>query len=192
MENRPVSEPMRDAANVLATADEIFSAEEVRAAFDRLAREITDDLAEANPVVLAVMTGGVVPAVRLQCRFNFLHQLDYVHATRYRGGTHGGELEWLARPRTPLKGRTVLIVDDILDEGATLAAIQQMCREAGAHRVCTAVLTLKLHDRRVPGVSADYVGLEVPDRYVFGAGMDYGEYLRNVNGIFALAAREDE
>ena len=187
-----MSDQMRDAANVLAAADEVFNAEQVSAAFDRLARDITHDLGDCNPVVLAVMTGGVVPAVRLQCRFEFLHQLDYVHATRYRGGTHGGEIEWLARPRTPLAGRTVLIVDDILDEGATLAAIQQMCREAGAQRVCTAVLTLKLHDRRVPGVSADYVGLEVPDRYVFGAGMDYCEYLRNVNGIFALATRDDE
>lgn len=186
-----MSDHMGDAADVLASADEIYSAEQVSAAFDLLARDISRDLGHSNPVVLAVMTGGVVPAVRLQCRFKFLHQLDYVHATRYGGGTSGGEVEWLARPRTPLEGRTVLIVDDILDEGATLAAIQGMCREAGAERVCTAVLTLKLHDRRVPGVTADYVGLEVPDRYVFGAGMDYCEYLRNVNGIFALATGED-
>ena len=175
-----------EVARVRAIADEIHGPAAVAAALDRLASRISAALAGRNPVVLAVMTGGVVPAVRLQRRFDFLHQLDYVHATRYVGGTRGGEVQWLAHPRLPLKGRSVLIVDDILDEGFTLRAIQGYCREAGARSLHTAVLTRKRHDRVVPGVEADFVGLEVPDRYVFGVGMDYREYLRELDGIYAL------
>jgi hypoxanthine phosphoribosyltransferase len=171
---------------VRATADEIHSPAAVDAALDRLAAAVHASLAERNPVLLAVMNGGVVPAVRLQRRLRFLHQFDYVHATRYASGTRGGEIRWLARPRIPLAGRAALIVDDILDEGHTLKAIQAWCREQGVGSLHTAVLTIKRHDRRVAGVAADFVGLEVPDRYVFGVGMDYREYLRELNGIYAL------
>jgi hypoxanthine phosphoribosyltransferase len=171
---------------VRRTAEEIHSPAAVDAALDRLAAAVHAELADRNPVLLAVMNGGVVPAVRLQQRLRFLHQFDYVHATRYASGTRGGEIRWLARPRIPLEGRAVLIVDDILDEGYTLKAIQAWCREQGVRALHTAVLTVKRHDRRVAGVEADFVGLEVPDRYVFGVGMDYREYLRELNGIYAL------
>ena len=171
---------------VRRTADEIHSPAAVDAALDRLAAAVDESLANENPVLLAVMNGGVVPAVRLQQRLRFLHQFDYVHATRYASGTRGGEIRWLARPRIPLAGRAVLIVDDILDEGHTLKAIQGWCRDQRVGSMHTAVLTIKRHDRRVGGVAADFVGLEVPDRYVFGVGMDYCEYLRELNGIYAL------
>ncbi len=172
---------------VRRSADEVHSPAAVADALDRMSDAISGALAGRDPIVLAVMNGGVVPAVCLQQRFGFLHQFDYIHATRYAGTTSGGEIRWLARPRLPLAGRDVLIIDDILDEGHTLRAIQGFCREAGARAVHTAVLTLKRHDRRVPGVAADFVGLEVPDRYVFGMGMDYCEYLRELDGIYALA-----
>ena len=113
-------------------------------------------------------------------------EFDYLHATRYRGETTGGELVWKHRPATALYGRRVLLVDDILDEGYTLAAVRQWCMEQGATDVRIAALTTKQHTRVIEGIRADYVGLEVPDRYVFGFGMDYHEQGRNLPGIYAL------
>jgi hypoxanthine phosphoribosyltransferase len=114
-----------------------------------------------------------------------------VHATRYRGGTRGEGIDWIARPRTSLDGRTVLIVDDILDEGHTLVAIIEDCRRRGAAEVRSAVLVEKLHQRRAPGLRADYVGLRVEDRYLFGCGMDYHERHRQHAAVYALAKEDD-
>jgi hypoxanthine phosphoribosyltransferase len=168
-------------------AELIHDAEAVQRAVDRMAAEITADLAAANPVLLTVMTGGIVPAVWISTRLNFPHQIDYVHVTRYRGETSGGELHWRARPRIDIGGRSVLIVDDILDEGITLKSVAEHCRELGARDVRIAVLVRKCHDRVIGGVEPDYLGLDVPDRYVFGCGMDYQEYYRNLPAIYALS-----
>ena len=94
----------------------------------------------------------------------------------------------MSKPEISLQGRTVLVIDDILDEGHTLEQVLEFCRDAGASRVFSAVLIEKQHDRRIPGISADFVGLQVEDKYVFGFGMDYRNYLRNLNGIYALGA----
>jgi hypoxanthine phosphoribosyltransferase len=190
-DDRAAEADLAEIRRVRDTAEEIHGPAAVRAALDRLAGAVAGTLAGHRPIVLAVMTGGVVPAVRLQRRFDFLHEFDYVHATRYGGGTRGGEIEWLARPRLGLRDRAVLIVDDILDEGYTLRAIQGLCREAGVRSLHTAVLTRKRHDRCVADVTADFIGLDVPDRYVFGVGMDYHEYFRQLDGIYALAGGSD-
>lgn len=171
-------------------ADMIHDARAVEDAIERMAVEITADLSGANPVLLTVMTGGIVPAVWLSTRLQFPHQIDYVHATRYVGETKGGRLEWRARPRIDLAGRSVLIVDDILDEGITLAAVAEYCREDGAADVRVAVLVRKLHERNLADMKPDYLGLDVPDRYVFGCGMDYQEYYRNLPAIYALAEED--
>ncbi|MCC5856850.1 MAG: hypoxanthine-guanine phosphoribosyltransferase [Ectothiorhodospiraceae bacterium] len=176
-----------DIAAALAAADRLYDDRQVEAALDRMAEEITAELRDTLPVVLCVMVGALIPAGRLLPKLEFPLEVDYVHATRYRGETAGGELVWLARPRTALKGRTVLIIDDILDEGHTLQGIIQDCYARGASTVRTAVLVKKLHDRCVSGVSAEYVGLTTEDRYVFGSGMDYRDMLRNVPGIYAAA-----
>ena len=170
---------------VYEEAECLYSQEQVEAAIDRMAGAISADLAQKNPLVLAVMSGAMIPAGILLSRLDFPLQLDYIHASRYRGDTAGGQLEWRVAPRFTLEGRCVLVVDDILDEGLTLQAILQSCREQGASEVLSAVLVKKLHQRNV-GIEADYVGLEVEDRYVFGYGMDYKEYLRNAPGIFAV------
>jgi len=170
---------------VYEEAECLYSQEQVEAAIDRMAGAISADLAQKNPLLLAVMSGAMIPAGILLSRLDFPLQLDYIHASRYRGDTAGGQLEWRVAPRFTLEGRCVLVVDDILDEGLTLQAILQSCREQGASEVLSAVLVKKLHQRNV-GIEADYVGLEVEDRYVFGYGMDYKEYLRNAPGIFAV------
>lgn len=174
---------------VYAKADRLYSESEVEAALDRMADAITARLKDSDPLVLCVMTGGIVAAGKLLTRLNFPLQLDYMHATRYRGATEGGALHWLARPATPLQGRAVLVVDDILDEGWTLAAILEECKVQGASAVYSAVLVDKKRNRK-NDLHADFVGLEVADRYVFGYGMDYHTYLRNAPGIFAVSHHE--
>jgi hypoxanthine phosphoribosyltransferase len=177
---------------ILARADRLANRQEVEQALDRMAGEITRDLAGRDPLVLAVMIGGLMPTAWLLQRLEFPLQLDYVHASRYRGGTRGGEaIDWLARPRTPLDGRAVLVVDDILDEGHTLAAILDDCRRQGAAQVRSAVLIEKRHARRVAGLQADYTGLRVEDRYLFGCGMDYHEHHRQHAAVYALAKEDD-
>ncbi len=170
---------------VYEQADCLFTREQVEGAIIRMADAITVDLAGKNPLVLAVMSGALIPAGILLSHLDFPLQIDYIHASRYRGKTDGGELHWRVQPRFELKDRAVLVVDDILDEGLTLQAILEACREGGATEVHSAVLVKKLHERNI-GIEADYVGLEVEDRYVFGYGMDYKEYLRNAPGIFAV------
>ncbi len=181
-----------DFQGILSRAEQLHSAEDVAGALDRMAAEVRRDLEGRDPLVLAVMVGGMIPATWLIQRLSFPHQLDYVHATRYRGGTRGGPaLEWRASPRSDLRDRHVLVVDDILDEGPTLAAILGACRAQGAASVRAAVLVKKRHDRCVAGLAPDYIGVEVEDRYVFGCGMDYRERFRQLPAIYALAP-EDE
>ncbi|WP_027852891.1 hypoxanthine-guanine phosphoribosyltransferase [Marinobacterium litorale] len=172
---------------VYMESDLLFSENEVRTAIDRMARDITDALIDADPVVFTVMNGGLVIAGQLLPRLNFPLEASYLHATRYRNTTSGHELEWKVPPMVEFTGRPVLIIDDILDEGHTLAAIIDYCKAQGASQVQCAVLVDKLHDRKArPDLKADYVGLEVEDRYLFGYGMDYQGYWRNAPGIFAV------
>jgi hypoxanthine phosphoribosyltransferase len=175
------------ARQVWRDADCLHDQAAVERALDRMAGEITQALGESNPLLLCVMNGGLVAAGQLLTRLHFPLQVDYLHATRYRGDVEGAaELHWLVRPQIPLDGRDVLVIDDILDEGRTLAGILDYCRQHDAASVRSAVLVMKHHDRRDPRIHADFVGVEVEDRYVFGYGMDYKEYLRNVPGIYAV------
>lgn len=160
--------------------------EAVEAALDKMADEITAKLAEKNPLILCVLTGAIIPMGHLLTRLNFTLEIDYIHATRYRGETAGADLQWKAKPTTSLKDRVVLVIDDILDEGHTLKGIIEYLHKEEVSEVYSAVLVEKHHDRRVEGLNADFVGLDVDDHYVFGYGMDYKGYLRNAPGIYAV------
>lgn len=168
-------------------ARQLYSLAELDAAIARMAEAISADLADKDPLLITVMNGGVFLAGRLLPLLDFPLEVDYLHATRYRGGTEGGQMQWLATPETPLLNRHVVILDDILDVGTTLLAIIEACHAQQAASVRTAVLVDKQHDRKAaPDLRADYTGVEAEDRYLFGAGMDYKGYWRNAPGIYAL------
>ena len=170
---------------ILETADEICSADCVAAEVSRVAREITARLADREPVVLGVMRGSVVFAGQLLPQLRFPLHFDYLDVTRYGGATKGGEITWKVSPGTAVDGRVVLVLDDILDEGHTLAAIRQKLLQAGAKEFYSAVFAQKDTGREKP-IAADFVGLTVPNRYVFGFGMDvYGAW-RNLPAIYAM------
>jgi hypoxanthine phosphoribosyltransferase len=175
---------LEEIKHVQATADLLHSEQEIELAIDKMAQEINIALADRNPLLLCVMNGGVVTFGKLLTRLSIPLTIDAINASRYQNLTSGGSIEWLAKPVTSLKGRTVLLVDDILDEGITLQAICQYCREQGATAVYSAVLVDKILDHQKP-ITADFIGLKVENRYVFGYGMDYKGYLRNAPGIYA-------
>ena len=169
------------------SADLLYSQAEVERALERMAADIATDIGDTDPLLISVMTGGMVTSSELFTRLKCPVQLDYLHATRYDGTRGSDKLKWITRPSQSLAGRTVLVVDDILDEGLTLAAILEYCNEQRARAVYSAVLVEKLHNRKPADLRADYVGLRVEDRYVFGYGMDYHGYWRNLKGIYAVA-----
>ena len=172
--------------NALHNADVLFTREQIDAEIARMGREIDTALGGERPVFLTVMHGALIFAGQLALQIRTDLEFDYVHATRYRGQTSGSDLHWLRRPEVPLHDRTVVLVDDILDEGHTLKAVRDACLEMGARRVLLAVMCTKLHGRRAHGIEADFSGVDLPDRYVFGYGMDYHEQARNLPAIYAL------
>ena len=173
------------ATKLLADADLICSEAEVQSAVDRVAAAVSMAMARDNPLVLAIMGGATIFAGHLLPKLAFPLEFDYLHATRYGDATTGGELAWIVEPRAAVSGRTVLLVDDILDEGITLAAIRERVLRQGAVRCLTAVLADKDIGRSKP-IVPDFRGLTLPNRFVFGFGMDVRGAWRNLPAIYAV------
>jgi hypoxanthine phosphoribosyltransferase len=173
--------------DILDRSECLYHFADIQKSFDQMAEAITEKLEHTNPLVLCVMIGAMIPAGHLLTRLNFPLEIDYIHVTRYRGTNRGGDLHWLVQPRQSLKNRTVLVIDDIMDGGLTLAAIIDYCKQMDAKAVHSAVMVNKRRTRE-PGVNCepDFFALETEDRYVYGFGLDYEEYLRNLPGIYAL------
>jgi len=172
-------------------AELIFDVKQITSALSLQAKQINTYLQKlpdsSEPaIILPVMNGGLIYAGQLLPLINTPVQVDYIHATRYRNTTEGFSLEWKVYPQHELSNRVVIILDDILDEGLTLDAIVKFCEDKGAKKVLSAVLVTKQHDRRSENIIADFSALDVPDRYVFGFGMDYKGHLRNLDSIYAL------
>ena len=165
----------------------IYPKEEIEAAFDRMAKEMGERLADTNPVFLCVLLGGIVPLGNLLTRLDFQMEINYLHVSSYGIKNRIGELHWKAEPTIDIAGRTVVIVDDILDTGITLRELLDYCKEKQAKDVYTAVMLDKRKPRKPGGVeSADFTALSIEDLFVFGYGLDYSEYLRNLPGIYAI------
>lgn len=176
----------------LANADLLYERTALESVIADMGRQIDAALDGERAVFLTVMNGALIFAGQLALAIRTDLEFDYVHATRYRGATAGSELMWLREPQVPLRDRVVLLVDDILDEGHTLKAVREDCYARGAKKVLIASLCTKQHDRLVEGIASDFNGVELPDRYVFGYGMDYHEQGRNLPGIYALNAGNGE
>jgi hypoxanthine phosphoribosyltransferase len=175
-----------DLERVYREAQQLYSPSEVAAALDSMAARISADLAHRNPLVVAVMHGGIFAAVNLCSRFQFLYEFDYVHVGRYGRNLDGGELEWIVRPGKSCRNRVVLLVDDVLDKGLTLTALQAAMHEASVAELRTAVLVSKDTDNPGSRPPVDYVGLSAGREYLFGCGMDYRGYWRHSAGLFAV------
>lgn len=173
------------AREVLQQAEQLCTAEAVQLALHRVAQQINAALCDAHPLVLSVMGGAVVFSGQLLPLLEFPLDFDYVHVTRYGDARRGGEMHWKVSPHESVKGRVVLLLDDILDEGHTLAALRQRVLELGAVQCYSAVFADKQHGRVKP-IHADFVGMDVPNRFVFGYGMDIEGAWRNLPAIYAV------
>jgi hypoxanthine phosphoribosyltransferase len=177
---------------VLAKATCLYTKGQVETALDQMAEQINRKLSEANPIFLCVVLGGIVPLGNLLPRLNFPLEIDYVHASRYHNDITGKNLIWKGRPTIPLQGRTVIVVDDILDGGLTLNGVLEYCIQQQAGQLYSAVLVDKVSARLPGGLPrADFTGLTVDNHYVFGYGMDYKGYLRNAPGIYRVAPEHE-
>ncbi|MGA9572866.1 MAG: hypoxanthine-guanine phosphoribosyltransferase [Lysobacterales bacterium] len=175
-----------DPRALLKKSTVLFNREEVQAAVQKMADEINRYYGDKPVVMISVLTGAIVPAAWLVTKLKMPVQMDFVHATRYRGGLYGAELEYRVPPRLNLEDKHVLIVDDIFDEGNTLAAIKGSVEKRKARSVRMAALVRKVHDRGLPRDYVDFIGLDVPDVYVFGCGMDAYEEWRHLDEILVL------
>jgi hypoxanthine phosphoribosyltransferase len=180
-----MSVSIQHARDILQQAELLCPAEQVQASLHKVARQINAALADTHPLVLSVMGGAVVFTGQLLPLLDFPLDFDYVHVSRYGDATHGGKICWKVSPCENVRGRVVLVLDDILDEGHTLAALRQRVMELGASRFCSAVFADKRHGRDKP-IHADFVGVELPDRFVFGYGMDIEGAWRNLPAIYAV------
>lgn len=188
-QNHRVALTPEKARQVLDAAERLCSAAVVSEAVTRVAQEISAQLGDSFPLVLSIMRGSVVFAGQLLPQLRFPLEFDYLDVTRYGDATRGGEISWKVTPGTSVGGRVVLVLDDILDEGQTLAAVRRKLLESGAVKVYSAVFADK-DTGRVKPASADFVGLKLPDRYVFGFGMDVSGAWRNLPEIYALKDSE--
>ncbi len=177
--------PSAQARDFLRNAEIICTAEQVQAAVARVAREISAALADSHPLVLSVMGGAVVFTGQLLPLLDFPLDFDYLHVTRYGSRQEGGALKWKVKPGEHVAGRVVLVLDDILDEGETLAEVRRRVLELGAAACHCAVFADKANGRTKP-IRADFTGIEVPDRFVFGFGMDIEGAWRNLPAVYAL------
>ena len=176
---------VRDA---LRGAELVHDAQAVERAVDRVAVALTADLQDADPIFVAVLHGGLTFAGMLMRRLVFPLQQGYVHVGRYGDAQEGGELHFKAADTPPLDGRCVVLLDDILDQGATLKFLVDWAGEQGARKVYSACLvekTLAVANPSRP--TLNYAALACDDRFLLGCGMDYAGYGRNLPGIYAVA-----
>src|ERR1700754_2563291 len=177
-----------EALHIFSHSEEIVSADDVNASISGMAPAIRDEMSEDFPLVLSVMGGAAVFTGMLLPHLDFPLEFDYIHLTRYRNTTQGShDMQWRVAPAESVKDRVVLVLDDILDEGETMAAIRDRILAMGAKRFMSAVLCEKVISKAKP-LRPDFCGFQVPDRYVFGCGMDAKGYWRNLPTIRALTA----
>lgn len=172
-------------------AELLFAEEAVEQGIEQLAAKVAEEYQDRNPLVLCVMNGGLYLTGQLLRHWNFPMTLDYVHATRYRLKTLGRDVLWKAYPQNSLRNRSVLIIDDIYDQGYTLEEVKSYCMNQGAASCQSVFLIRKNRECKRADVDPDFVGLECGDCYVYGAGMDLNSHFRYLSSIYSLPAKVD-
>lgn len=173
------------AREILQQAEMMYTPEQVQTALHEVAKKINARFADSHPLVLSVMGGAVVFSGQLLPLLDFPLDFDYVHVSRYGDARHGGAMRWKVEPHENVRGRIVLVLDDILDEGHTMEALRQRVMKLGASKFYCAVFADKQIARKKP-IHPDFTGIELPDRFVFGYGMDIEGAWRNLPAIYAV------
>ena len=177
------------AEKILEDAELVYNAEEINQSINNMASQLNKQFSQITQpmIMLPVMNGGLILSGHLITRLNFPVEIDYCHATRYRDKTSASDLLWKVKPQHSLINRTVLVIDDIFDEGHTLQSVIEFCKSQKAEKVLSAVLIEKKHPRMKADIKSDFIGMQVEDRYVFGFGMDYKGFHRQLNAIYAVS-----
>ena len=157
----------------------LISRESIANRVRSLAKEIEKDFAGRDLVIVALLNGTVVFLADLLRRLSLPLRLDFIGVSSYGAGTESAELTFTKELRLDVSGRDVLLVDDILDTGKTLARVTAKLRKLGPRQIRSCVL-LDKPSRRVEKVTADYVGFTIPNHFVVGYGLDYAERYRNL------------
>ncbi|MCH7880808.1 MAG: hypoxanthine-guanine phosphoribosyltransferase [Proteobacteria bacterium] len=180
------------AQEIHSSADMLFDQSAVEQGIEALASKVEQECEKDFPLVLCVMNGGLYLTGQLLRHWNFPLTVDYVHATRYRLATLGKDVLWKAYPQNEIKGRNVIIIDDIFDQGYTLEEIRSYCMKHGAIKCTSVFLIRKTHERKKADIKPDFVGLECDDCYVYGAGMDLNSHFRNLSAIHCIESKVTE
>ena len=177
---------LQDAIITRDNADLLITETDINNAIDRVAENIKTKIGNEVPILLCVMKGGLIFTAELMKRIQSPLEVDYVHVDRYRNQTQGSSIHWHRKPDINLKGRLVLLIDDIFDEGYTMQELISYCKKKGASKVLSAVLLKKVLAKKYLDIEPNFVGLSTTDRYVFGWGMDYKGYWRNLANVYAV------
>lgn len=177
---------LKEIQDVQQQSECLLTQEQVFQGIVQLAKPMSAELADKNPILICIMNGGLNFTAALLNHFHFPLQVDYLHLTRYQGALSGSAIQWISKPVLNLENRVVLLIDDILDQGLSLQAAQEYCIGQSAKQIYSAVLIKKRLKTGEQKVTADFFAFECEDRYLFGFGMDYKNYLRNAPGIYAL------
>ena len=174
---------------IIDSSECLYNLDDINAALDRIATALNQRYQGKDAILISIMHGAVVVTGQLLPKLDFNLEIDYIHASRYGNKTQGAELEWKQYPSSELSGKTLILVDDVFDQGITLQKVKEYCLKKGASEIVSVVLLDKMHDRKLTDIGPDYAALRVVDKYVFGFGLDYQGKLRNLPGIFALKNR---
>ncbi|WP_373841999.1 hypoxanthine phosphoribosyltransferase [Limosilactobacillus sp.] len=164
----------------------LFTKEDIEKATDRLAKQLTADYRDKRPLVVSVLTGAVLFTVDMLEKMDIMAQLDFIDVSTYFGGTQStGNLKLIHDLNSDVRGRDVLIMEDIVDSGHTLKFLIDLLKKRGAKSIKTASMMDKPEGRKYD-VKVDYYGVQVPNEFLVGYGLDYKGFYRNLPYIGIL------
>lgn len=164
----------------------LYSEETIKEACQRLGHQMAHDYQDKNPIIVGVLKGAVLFMTDVIREMDILAELDFIDVSSYNGGTaSSGEVKLVHDLSIDVADRDIILVEDIIDTGRTLKFMQDLLKERHAHsiKVCT---LLDKPSGRVVEAKADYVGFIVPNEFVAGYGLDYGDQYRNLPYVGVL------